>query len=80
MAAGDAKAALVERPRVLLATAEDGNLSDACEMGRIEAADNAAADYANTFDSASTPRSASCLGSSFQSESGSSGSEKISRS
>lgn len=82
--ARDAQAVLVERPRVLLAAAEDADLADACQVAGVEAADDPAADYADALDSvlriASIPRAASSRGSSFQSESGSSRSEKISRS
>ena len=80
MPAGNTEALVVQRPGVLVAAAEDGDLGDAGEVGGIEAADDASADYANALDSASTPRRASSRGSPFHSESGSSGSEKISRS
>jgi hypothetical protein len=80
VAARDAEAMLVERSGMLLAATEDGDVADAGEVPGLEAADHASADYANTVDSASTPRRASSRGSSFHSESGSSGSEKISRS
>ena len=67
-----------------VAAAEHGHLGDAAEVPRVEAADHAGADYADALDtvlrSCSRPRTASSRGSSCQSEPGSSGSEKISRS
>ena len=84
MATADPEPVLAQGARVLLAAAEDGDLADAREVAREEAADDPGADYADALDSvlrsASIPLPASSRGSSCQSESGSSGSEKISRS
>jgi hypothetical protein len=84
VAPADPQRVLVQGAGVLLAAAEDGDLADAREVAREEAADDPGTDYTDALDSvlrsASIPLSASSRGSSRQSESGSSGSEKISRS
>lgn len=81
---GDAQPMLVQGARVLVAATQDRDVADAGEVRREEAADYTGADYADALDSvlrsASTPCAASARGSSCQSDPGSSGSEKISRS